>query len=298
MESKNKASFYIIGGGRAGASLTSYLIHLGCLIISLVEQDPERLNFLKMDLGWKFASAHLDETKLKYADVCLLTLPDDHIQRMANKLARLGCSWTNKVVAHCSGALSTSILSSLKEQGATVASLHPVYSFSQDPRDNGCFSDIWFNVEGDDAAQQVFVDLLENVGNKIVRVDKEQKEAIHLACVFYANFYVALASMAGQIMNRFGYSEKQVLTMLNPLLSSSIEQVLKYGCTAGLTGPVKRVDEDTLRTHLSYLKNHNPELQKIYIQLSQELLKIGGLTKKNRAKIEKILQQYLSDMPA
>ena len=292
MESLNKFSFYTIGGGRAGASLAYHLLRKGHMLISLVERNPERYQFLKDELGWDFVDTKLDKIKMEKADIFLLTVRDDQIERLANHLSGIELPWEKKIIIHCSGALPSSVLSLIKLKGAVVASVHPVYSFSLDPRKNQHFEKVCFSIEGDDQAYDSLCEIFKTDYNLIFPVNEMEKRAIHLACVFYANFYVALAGQTRQILSLMDWSEKQVFKFLNPLLASSIEQVKETGCNSALTGPIKRGDIETIKNHLDLLSKNHPDLLKHYILMSKHLLKISGLSPKDADRLLKLLDQY------
>jgi predicted short-subunit dehydrogenase-like oxidoreductase (DUF2520 family) len=294
MESHKKFSFYIIGGGRAGASLAYHLLGVGHTLISLVERNPERYQFLKDELGWNFVNTKLDMIKMEKADIFLLTVRDDQIEPLANHLSSMELPWAKKIFIHCSGALPSSVLSLFRTYGAAVASVHPVYSFSLDPRKNKLFEKACFSIEGDNLAYDSLHKIFKTDYNLIFQVNEREKRAIHLACVFYANFYVALASQINQILNFLGWDEKQVFEFLNPLLTSSIEQVKEVGCNNALTGPVKRGDIETIKNHLGYLSKNHPVLLEYYLLMSKQLLKISGLSRKDVDRLLKVLDQYSS----
>ncbi len=293
MVSGTTPSFYIIGGGRTGSSLTFYFLQHGFNITALVERNPRRLKFLRTEMQWDFITSKITAERINSSDIILLAIQDDHIPDMAETLSRMNIEWRNKIVLHCSGTLSSGVLQPVLLAGAKVASFHPIFSFSRDPRENRNLNDIWFDGEGDSEA----IKSLSSVWGpkkefKFIKVTPAQKTALHLATVFYSNFYIALAQMSKELLNGIEISYKDTFRILNPLLSSSVHQVLDHGPSAALTGPVRRADEGTIVTHLHYLKNHHPELLEIYRQLSLKLLAISGLTRKKRDRLESILQQF------
>ena len=294
MKSQRKFSFYIIGGGRAGAFLTNFLLERGHLITSLVERNPSRYQFLKNELGWSFIEKKLDRTKMSSADILLLTVQDDQITRLAQNLSAMDLSWDNKICLHCSGILPSSILLPLKERGAKVASVHPIYSFSSDPHKNKYFDKAGISLEGDKNALDLIEKIFLTKLNKIFRVSEQGKKLIHLASVFYANFYVALASQCIQILEPLGWQEKQIFEVLNPLLLSSIEQVTEVGYREGLTGPVKRGDIETLKNHLAFLKKNYPALVNNYIVMSDQLLKISEIPDTEHSRISALFKKFQS----
>jgi predicted short-subunit dehydrogenase-like oxidoreductase (DUF2520 family) len=293
MISNNLPSIYIIGGGRTGASLAAYFLHLGLKVNAVVERNTYRLNFLKRELKWNFVVPRISPSSLNVSRFILLTTQDKFIANVAAELSRLEIDWKNKIVLHCSGTLPSEILESLRRLGARVAAIHPIYSFSEDPRSNYNLNEIWFDGEGDQEAIASIKSLVTPEKNpRFLEVTPAQKIALHLATVFYSNFYVAIAQMSCELLAGMDLSDKDAFTMLDPLLSASHQQVLENGLSQALTGPLKRGDEITIVTHLNYLRSNHPEYLEIYIQLSRKLLAISGLSGKDQVRLEGILQQF------
>jgi predicted short-subunit dehydrogenase-like oxidoreductase (DUF2520 family) len=259
-------------------------------VLSLVERKPERLQFLRERLNWSFLEENLSVEKLQQSDVVLLLVQDDHLPELVNHLATLPVQWTKKIVGHLSGVLPSTVMEPLRKKGARIAAVHAVFAFAEDPRENHYLNKIWFNMEGDSEALDFFEELLSHTGNPTKRVTIEQKEAIHIASVIYANFYISLAEMSRKILQQQGFPENEIFDMLSPLLTSSVEQVLKHGTTGALTGPIKRGDVDTLSAHLKYLREHHPELVEVYKMLSRFLIPISGLSESERKELEDILK--------
>ncbi len=292
MTTQSRPTFYFIGGGRAGASLAFYFRRKGYPVSAIVERNPDRFNFLKKELNWPFVDPSFNFEKLSQANVIFLTIHDDQIDEMANYLAEIEIDWSEKIVVHSSGAVSSEVLKPIKNLGGSIASVHPVYSFSVDPRENHNVKDIWFNLEGDHQALTLFENIFRFTENRSMRVTVDHKKAIHIACVFYANFYVALADFSREILTNSKYISEEVFKMLNPLLSSSIEQVLEHGTTGGLTGPIKRADIETITSHLKFLKENHQELIPAYILLSKKLINVSKLMEKDKKQILSLFHKY------
>ena len=290
MTSSSKPKFTIIGGGRAGASFAYYLRRRGYPILSLVERNPQRIQFLQENLNWDFLHEHLNLDAISESEVVLLCVHDGQIEETGKMLAEKFYLWRGKIVAHLSGVQPASVLAPLQKRGALVASVHPVYSFALDPRENHHLNQIWFNLEGDEAALELFENIFEHSTNPTIRVNADEKKAIHLACVFYANFYIALAKASEDILQHTPIHGQAVYRMLNPLLHSSIEQVTRQGPAAALTGPIKRGDLSTVETHLQQLQEQFPQLERLYRELSRALLSFTELPGGLRKRLEKIIQ--------
>ncbi len=290
-----RPSFLFIGAGRLGATMVQYFLNNKFKVVSLVESNTDRSLFLRRTLEWRFIDRDIHSRKLSLAQIIVISVQDDQIKELVNQLKNFtDVNWKKKIVIHTSGALSSEILSPLKNLGAAIASVHPIYSFAPDPRENSGLNKVWFSIEGDDEAFQIFQTIFNFTQNPCFRVNHQQKRAIHIASVFYANFYVALAEMAQTIIKKALSREKEAFSMLNPLLFSSIMQVTQKGTTEGLTGPVKRGDIETIRFHLQFLKANHEDLIDDYILLTKNLLQISNLGSPLKQKIENLLEEFRS----
>ena len=281
-----------IGGGRTGASLTFYFLRQGYPVISLIEKNPYRLDYLKKEFQWNFLAASMDSDKISTAKVIFLTVRDDHLQELAESLSKLKINWNDRLILHCSGTHSSQVLNPLQKIGADIASFHPIYSFSLDPRENHLLNDVWFDIEGESKTLDKIEELFSFKKDKLIRIKPDQKQAVHLACVFYANFYVALAQMSHQLLKNISVPEKKTFQIFRPLLQSSIEQVQEHGPAEALTGPITRADRKILSAHLKYLHDHHPDLLSVYLLFSQRLISLSNLSPKDKSDLTHILQDY------
>ena len=289
-------NLFFLGGGRTGAALAFYFLRQGIPLLSVVEKNPERLSFLKNELRWKFLDSQIDLQKLSSADIIFLTVRDDHLSEVADDLSHIEISWKNKLVLHCSGALSAFVLSPLQEVGADIGSFHPIYSFSTDPRENRLLDKVWFNIEGSTDVLIKIEEKFSFLKERLIRIQQEQKQAFHLACVFYSNFYVALAQIINELQKDGALPSKDLFHIFYPLLQSAIDQVLKHGPAGALTGPIKRGDRKTILAHIKYLQEHHPDLLPIYLMLSQRLLSLSHLPSKDQDEFTKLFQEALSTL--
>lgn len=288
-----KPVFFIIGAGRSGAGLARYFIQQGFEIAMLVEKKRQRVRYLSTRFNWHFLSQRPSADRLAAADIVLLAVPDDLIAETAEQTAGLLSTWENKIVTHTSGALSSAVLQPFKQKSALIASVHPIYAFAENPKNNRQMKKIWFDLEGDVSAMDVFEQIFHSTGNPTIRVTSEQKKSIHLASVFSANFLIALTEISGELLEGI-LANHQAEQLLSPLLTASLGQISRHGTAGGLTGPIQRGDVQTIRTHLEYLQSNRPELLEIYISLSEKLLFVSGIPARKRSILQNTLTQFSS----
>jgi len=285
MNFKTKSSILIIGGGRTGSSLAYHFLKNKIKIVSLVEQDLQRTQFLKNELHWKFIKRHPDPEHFQESDIILLAVKDDQIKNLAKHLANISDVWTNKIVLHLSGTLPSIVMYPLAIKGARTGSLHPIFSFSADPRENQDFQNCWFTLEGDYIYPDDLGSKLAIKKDRIIPMNNIQKQTVHIASVFFANYIIALADMGLEILNKSKTLSSNPLSFFKPLILSTIENLTKRGPAETLTGPLSRGDFDTLRYHLKYLQKHHPNLKEAYRVLGTRLAALSKLSKKDKEKI-------------
>jgi predicted short-subunit dehydrogenase-like oxidoreductase (DUF2520 family) len=289
MNPRSKPSILIIGGGKAGSSFAHHFLKNKIKIVSLVENDPHRSQFLQDELAWKFIRHQVDSNHFNEAGIILIAVQDTHIGELTHRLAKVSDVWSGKTVLHLSGTLPSTLLHPLATRGALTGSLHPIFSFDADPRENPHFRQCWFTLEGNQISPRDLEGNLAIKKDRIIPLDSAQKKAIHIASVFYANFFIALADMGLEILNKSEALSSEKLPLLKPLILSTIENLTKRGPAQALTGPVSRGDIDTLRHHLKFLEKNHPNLKEAYQLLGKRLVMLSKLSKKEKEEIIDLL---------
>lgn len=289
MNPNSKSTILIIGGGRAGSSLAYHFLKNQIKIISLVEKNPQRIQYLENELHWEFIRHYPNPHDFNEAGIILLAVQDDHIKSTVKHLASFPDVWADKIVLHLSGALPSTLLHPLHTRGAYTGSLHPIFSFASNPRDNLNFKNCWFTLESNHINPRDLEKMLAIKINQILPVDKEQKKAVHIASVFYANFFIALADMSHEILTKTKISSSANLALIKPLILSTIENLTKGGVADALTGPLSRGDLDTLKHHLYYLDKNHPDLKEVYQLLGRRLALLSKMSKKEKQDIIDLL---------
>ncbi len=231
----------IIGPGRLGTALHSVFQNAG-YAVSVLGKNLE---------------AHAFE------GITFLTVPDREIIGVSKKLATSGISFDEKVVAHCSGVLSSEILNSLAEKGALTACFHPLKAVSATTRS---FKGTFFDLEGREEAVIHLEHLVQKIGAKSIRVTPEEKMLLHISAVMASNYTVTLSDLALRISANNKISERELLDALLPLMESSIENLQELNPAEALTGPISRGDIQTVQKHLKLLQD-KPDLLSIYKHL-------------------------------
>lgn len=260
-------SLTVIGAGRVGKTLARCMQQqaLATIIDVLCSSDASAL----AAVGFIGAGTpRCQFSDLADATIFMLTVPDDQLSQCCEHLAASVKLGPKSVVFHCSGALPASILQAAALAGAHVASVHPVRSFA-DPRHVAeHFAGTRCGIEGDPAALAVLAPLFTMMGAILVPLQSHAKSLYHAAAVFASNYVVSVLSVAQEAAVAAGVSPEMALQLLVPLASESIQNVLRLGPVAALTGPIARGDHDTVALQQQAVTAWNPQVGVLYEALA------------------------------
>jgi predicted short-subunit dehydrogenase-like oxidoreductase (DUF2520 family) len=252
----------IVGAGRVGRALGRDLHEAGWNISVVVTRSAAGAREAARAIGAGQPFCGLTRLILG-ADVVLITVPDDKISDVAQKLARLGGDeWRGKVVLHTSGALDSSVLEPLAKLGAATGSLHPMQSFSS--RTAPPLEGVWMVMEGKPAALHMARRIARAVGGEPVRLRSSDKLAYHAANVLVAGHVLALLEAGVTILTQTGFSRRQASGALLRLTRQIVQNFEKFGPAATWTGPAARGDFGTIAAHARALRNFPSEYQEAY----------------------------------
>jgi predicted short-subunit dehydrogenase-like oxidoreductase (DUF2520 family) len=257
----------IVGAGRVGRALGRRLRELGWKIGAVVARSEAKARKAVRFIG--AGKAHAGTTRqILSSRVILITTPDDEITSVAQELARIGAEeLRGKVVLHTSGALDASVLESVKAQGATVGSMHPLQSFSgvSVPSLEGRV----FAVEGDTEAVRVGRQMTRCLGGSAVRIAGEKKALYHAAAAMAAGNVLAVEEAGMQLLISLGMKRSEALRALLPLTRQVLENMERLGPRAAWTGPLSRGDYKVVKAHLAALRECPAEFPEAYVALNR-----------------------------
>jgi predicted short-subunit dehydrogenase-like oxidoreductase (DUF2520 family) len=252
----------IVGAGRVGRALGRDLHHAGWNISAVVTRSAGSARKAVRAIGAGQSFTGLTRLILG-ANVVLITVPDDKISDVAQKLARLGGEeWRGKIALHTSGALDSSVLAPLAQLGAATGSLHPMQSFSS--RMAPPLSGVWMVMEGKPAALRMARRIAHGVGGIPVRLRSSNKLAYHAANVFAAGHVLTLLEAGVEILTQNGFSRREASTALFRLSRQVLLNFERFGPAAAWTGPAARGDFGTIAAHARALQSFPREYQEAY----------------------------------
>jgi predicted short-subunit dehydrogenase-like oxidoreductase (DUF2520 family) len=283
----------IIGAGKVGKTLGYLLAHnqcyrVQCVLNRSVANAVSAVNFI----GQGQAITRLDQ--LQPADLYLLTVPDNYIQSVALQLAQHCYIRSGDVVVHCSGIFTSETLQPLSAKGALIASLHPAKSFSFPEDDVHDFENTCCTLEGDENACHILKHDLVHIKAQVTRIDPNHKILYHTANVFCSNYLVTLVEAALFICEKINLSKSEALGILQPLLSGTLNRILKLGPQDALTGPIARGDHEVIKKEIQALTNISNDHECAYRALGKLTLSLaqkqGFLTPQQILQLQDALQ--------
>ncbi|MFZ1388086.1 MAG: Rossmann-like and DUF2520 domain-containing protein [Thiolinea sp.] len=270
-ETINKLRLNIIGCGHLGQTLAYLWAQAGLFMISQVLNSSLQSSQAAVDfIGQGQALSSIAE--MRPADLYLLGCPDKALEICCNALAKAKLLKAGDIVFHCSGAIASEILQPLKEQGALIASVHPVKSFAEPQQAILSFQPTYCGVEGDEAALAVLMPLFVQIGGIPFQINAEQKTLYHAASVFACNYLVALQNVSLRAFAQAGVEEALALKILQPIVQETVSNVFKLGPAAALTGPIARGDAAVVAKQLAALQISQPADAELYRLLGLEAL--------------------------
>ena len=258
----DKPTIAIIGAGKVGTALGALAGGCGYTLAAVADVSPQAAEAAAERTG---ATVHTAEQAAGAGQLVLLTVPDDQIGGLCDELASAGAFSAGAVVAHCSGALGSDMLSAAKHKcTCRVASCHPLQTFPTVEAAMEKIPGATFFIEGDPEAAEVLERLAADLGGRAVRISTQAKVLYHAAAVMACNYLTALLDAAAATAEQTGVDRDSFLEAAEPLVRATVDNVFSMGPAAALTGPIERGDAATIRRHLSSLRDCPAELEELY----------------------------------
>lgn len=219
---------------------------------------------------------HAGLSDLPPADLWLLGVPDRAIAPVAQQLAQSGRVRRGDGVFHLSGATPAAALAALAEQGARVASVHPVMSFAEPARACVTFAGTLCGIEGEATLARELHDAVSVIGGEGFAVAAEHKLLYHAASVFASNFLVVTLDRAREAYTRAGVDDDVAVRLLAPLARGALDNVLALGGEAALTGPAARGDVELVRAQQAEVAAWDAPSGEAYAALSALALRLAA----------------------
>ncbi|MBA3397278.1 MAG: DUF2520 domain-containing protein [Deltaproteobacteria bacterium] len=274
MTARNPTTF-LVGAGPVATALAGALRLGGVPVLGLWARRAAQARAAGSTAGVAaFSSAPPDI--LLETEIVILAVRDQQIGEVAEMLVGTGLIGKRHVLLHCAGAASAQeSLGAVASAVAGVGTLHPLSAIADGKLAMRALKGTVFGVEGDAAGRAAASKLVAAMGGVVLALDSSQMGAYHAAAAVASNYVVAALDAAAAILASAGVAPEQAAQALVPLAEGALRNITARGTTAGLTGPVRRGDAETIQRHLDALRG-KPELAEIYRTLARRAVEIAS----------------------
>lgn len=242
----------IIGAGNIAHSLVPALKAAGIAPKLIISRSLDSAKQLASREGIPFYSSDLRDIH-KDNSLLILAVPDSQILQVAKELTNLKVDFSTLYCVHLSGSEDLRALTPLEKQGAHTGSLHILQTFPDKrpvPLQN-----VFAGFEAADVKIRSTISRLgEALELRIFEVSPKQKAFYHLAGVFASNFLVANMHQAAGGMKQAGVKTQVPQQMLEGLVRTTVNNIMRNGVKHSLSGPVARGDKKTVEKHIRAMK--------------------------------------------
>jgi predicted short-subunit dehydrogenase-like oxidoreductase (DUF2520 family) len=245
-------------------------------------------------IGAGHAVGKLEE--MRAADVWMIATRDDAIVPSCATLAGSGKIAPDDIVFHVSGATPSSALKAVAGQGALIASVHPIKTFTDAELAVHSFPGTYCSAEGDGKALRVLKPAFEKIGAKVFDIAPELKPIYHAGGVFSCNYLAALIEAALRAHEKAGIPRGASLKALEPIVRETVDAIFDKGPARALTGPISRGDLATVARQLAMVESWEPALGALYRELGLIAVALaesdGRLEAHRAAELRAILEMH------
>jgi predicted short-subunit dehydrogenase-like oxidoreductase (DUF2520 family) len=258
----------LVGAGRVGKTLArlwhdKQLVQIQDVLTTSSHSAVQAVSFM----GCGHAVTQLSE--MRQADLWMLAVPDQQITKSATAMAAALKEHAPTHAFHCSGALASDQLVSLKATGWSVASAHCILSFAEPAKAMQQFAGTVCGIEGDATLATELHTLFAATEAQCFAIQAEQKLLYHAAAVFATNFLPVLQQTAEDLWSQSGLPAVFLPQLRERLLHNAVDNVLALGPAAALTGPAARGDTELVRRQAKALENWDTATAQAYKALSE-----------------------------
>ncbi|QHG92287.1 DUF2520 domain-containing protein [Coxiella endosymbiont of Amblyomma sculptum] len=254
-----------IGAGRVGKTIAKQIVDKKAAVIQGVhnlslESAKEAITYIGQGMAFKSIR------ELPSSDITFITTYDDAIADCCQDLAKSCNLKRGSIVLHCSGSLSSDLLTSVKKRDCYIASVHPMRSFLIPPKNKNSDRVYSCTFEGDKKSLSLLSSLFGMINYSIYPINKQDKSICHIASVFASNYLVTLYDKSLSCLKNSEITEEDGFEIILNLMKSTLDNLeFSRSTSKSLTGPISRGDLGTIKRHLQKLSNaNNLEIKKLY----------------------------------
>lgn len=245
----------MLGSGNVATHLSFALISAGHKIIQIYSRNIDNAKMLAQ----KCDAISIDDISLlkNNSDLYIIAISDKAITELISKI-----DFTNKKVVHTAGSVSFNIF---PKRITNFGVFYPFQTFSKKRKMQ--FSDIPICIEANNTDFEKFlINLANQLSDKVLKINSEQRKHLHLSGVFACNFVNHLYHIAGNFLSENNMDAE----LLIPLIRETSAKIKQLSPFEAQTGPAVRNDKESIKKHLDLLSS-SPEYQQIYKQISDDI---------------------------
>jgi predicted short-subunit dehydrogenase-like oxidoreductase (DUF2520 family) len=227
----------------------------------------------------------------RWSDHVLIAVSDDAITVVAKTLAEAG--FHSGIALHTCGAKGPDALAPLRLHGVSCGMLHPLQTLAGAEQGVGRLERITFGLAGDRMALDWAEEIVELLRGRPLQIDPDRLSWYHAGAVMASNAVVAVIDAAIVLMEGAGVERTVARQALEPLLRTSLDNVISSGPTSALTGPVVRGDVGTVAAHLDALASAPPAVAALYRAVALHLVGLArerGVPEATLQAIESVIE--------
>jgi predicted short-subunit dehydrogenase-like oxidoreductase (DUF2520 family) len=196
-------------------------------------------------------------------------------------------------VLHTCGSRGPEALRALTDRGVSCGAIHPLQTISDAESGASALIGAAFAISGDPAGVAWAEQIARAANGRILRIRSEARPLYHAAAVMASNYLTAVLSAAQSLLVAAEVDPNEALQALAPLAKTSLDNTLRQGPVAALTGPIERGDVSTISTHLAALQGITGPIPLLYRAAglqTLELARLKGLFAERAAATERLLR--------
>ena len=279
----------VVGSGSVAQALGRLLHDSGQPVVALVARDPQRAQRAAAFVGSDVHVRAYSQVPGSASRV-LIAVADDGIADVARALVAAGMN--TGIVLHTCGSIGVEALGELRRTGVSCGVLHPMQTVANREQGIESLREITFGIAGDDAAMTWAKEIVRALDGQAIGIPEGGMPIYHAGAVLAGNAIVALLDAAATLLSHAGINHQKAMQAIGPLSRTSLENTLRHGPTAALTGPVSRGDAGTIARHVDTVRDHAPDVMALYLAVTRLLLDVArqqGLAASDARAIEHIL---------
>ena len=260
-----------VGAGKVGCSLGSYFAQQHTIVGYASKSSCSADEAAQLTGSHAFRSV---PELARNCDMIFFTVPDGAIEQAWLDFSSSASAEVlqGKMVAHCSGAMPSTVFEGATRHGVSAYSIHPLFAVSSRTVPVEELSKAFFTIEGSPERLDEVSAFIDGLGNSFQVIRASDKTRYHAAAALASNHVVALYRVACNELMRCGFSDADAEQAMAPLFLGNAQHIAHDGVVAALTGPAERGDYATIDKHLACLDGSTKE---VYQLLNEVLLDIA-----------------------